>query len=504
MHQLEIVEWYKDDGVTGTLPLEMRPAGEKLLQDAKASKIDLLLIYKLDRLGRSARVVLNAVHELEQAGVKIRSMTEPFDTGDPSGRFLLTILAGVADLERETILDRMWHGANRAARAGKWLGGIVPYGYFVNDEGYLEINDQDLLPGTTLTEAGVVRLIYDLISNQKQSCIKVADYLNALGIPTHYSRDSRLLKKGKRKENTAGIWRPGRVREIIVNSTYKGIHQYGKRSKKNREIIMREVPAIVPEEIWEQAQEVLRDNQLESMRNAKRHYLLRSLIKCGTCGLTYNGNQYGCTKVYYVCNGKTAYRGPLQGKCTSKNIPQDWVEELVWNDCINFIMSPGEALKELGAAMEEKKSQKRDVESEKQMIIEALKEKEVEKQSILDLFRRKVINLGDVELQLEKIDIEKAALTERIKSLESLVSEEDSLYQRFNSAEELLMSFRSKIEGNPPFEVRREIVKSLVKEVIVETKIDEETEKPYASVTVNYNFTQGVTVTDKDCTPQPT
>ncbi|WP_406795786.1 MULTISPECIES: recombinase family protein [Brevibacillus] len=51
-------------------------------------------------------------------------MTKPFDTGDPSGRFLLTILAGVADLERETIIDRLWYGANRAARAGKWLGGI--------------------------------------------------------------------------------------------------------------------------------------------------------------------------------------------------------------------------------------------------------------------------------------------------------------------------------------------------------------------------------------------
>lgn len=127
LHQLEIVKWYKDDGVTGTIPLEARPAGRELLQDAKNGIIDLLLIYRLDRLGRSARIILNSVHELESDGVKIRSMTEPFDTGDPSGRFLLTILAGVADLERETIIERLWYGANRAARAGKWLGGIVPY-----------------------------------------------------------------------------------------------------------------------------------------------------------------------------------------------------------------------------------------------------------------------------------------------------------------------------------------------------------------------------------------
>ncbi|BAH44571.1 hypothetical protein BBR47_35940 [Brevibacillus brevis NBRC 100599] len=126
LHQLEIVKWYKDDGVTGTILLEARPAGRELLQDAKNGTIDLLLIYRLDRLGRSARIILNSVHDLESDGVKIRSMTEPFDTGDPSGRFLLTILAGVADLERETILERLWYGANRAARSGKWLGGIVP------------------------------------------------------------------------------------------------------------------------------------------------------------------------------------------------------------------------------------------------------------------------------------------------------------------------------------------------------------------------------------------
>ena len=82
LHQLDIVEWYRDDGVTGTIPLEMREEGRRLLEDAKAGRFELLLIYRLDRLGRSARIILNAVYDLEQHGVKIRSMTEPFDTGD--------------------------------------------------------------------------------------------------------------------------------------------------------------------------------------------------------------------------------------------------------------------------------------------------------------------------------------------------------------------------------------------------------------------------------------
>ena len=107
LNGIEITTIYRDDGITGTLPMQDRPAGGQLLEDAKEGHFDLLLIFKLDRLGRSTRVILNAVHDLDGMGVLVRSMTEPFDTSDASGRFLLTILAGVADLERSNILQRM-------------------------------------------------------------------------------------------------------------------------------------------------------------------------------------------------------------------------------------------------------------------------------------------------------------------------------------------------------------------------------------------------------------
>lgn len=498
LHQLEIVEWYKDDGVTGTIPLEQRPEGKRLLGDAKAGKFELLLIYRLDRLGRAARIILNAVYDLEQYGVKIRSMTEPFDTGDPNGRFLLTVLAGVADLERETILERMWYGANRAARAGKWLGGIVPYGYRVNEEGYLEICEAPL-PGIDMTEADVVRLIYHLVANQGYSTIKVADYLNALGIPTAYAIAGRKVQRGKRKVNTAGIWRPPAVRRIITNTTYKGIHFYGKRTNKKRELIPREVPAIVSEEIWERAQQVLKENQLEAMKNAKRQYLLRGLIKCGICGLTYHGTAYPSSrrelKGYYVCGGKIAYRGPLDGKCTSKNIPQDWIEDLVWQECVRFIENPGDAIKELASSMEERKSQKEALTAELEMIRNAVKEKEAEKQAILDLYRKHIIGSIDVEQQLQKIAKEKAALDQRIRDLEKQIEAEDGLIQQFDTAEELLAELRAKLKDNPSFEVRREIVRTLVKEIIIYTETGDNG-RPRAIVTARYTFSKDVVRTD--------
>lgn len=497
LHQLDIVEWYRDDGVTGTIPLEMREEGRRLLEEAKAGRFELLLIYRLDRLGRSARIILNAVYDLEQHGVKIRSMTEPFDTGDPNGRFLLTILAGVADLERETILERMWHGANRAARAGKWLGGIVPYGYVTNAEGYLEINE-DPLPGTDMSEADVIMLIYNLIAEQHYSTIKVADYLNSLNIPPSYAKDGRQVKRGKRKVNTAGIWRPARVGSIIKNSTYMGIHQYGKRSKKKREIICREVPAIVSEKLWRKAQEVLRDNQLEASRNSTRDYLLRGLVKCGTCGLTYQGIAYNGPgrkpKAYYVCGGKVAYRGPLQGKCKSKNIPQDWLEEKVWRSCVEFVTYPGEAIKELAASMEEKKSKMADVAAERDLVVKAILDKETEKQSILDLYRKKLITSADVELQMQKILTEKTTLEAKKRELELQINKEYDLTYLFDTAEELLNGLKSKLK-DPSFSARREIVKTLVKEVLVKTENHEDNQLS-ATVYFKYTLVKGINCTD--------
>lgn len=493
LHQLSISDWYKDDGVTGTLPLESRPEGLRLLQDAKSGKYDTLLVYKLDRLGRAARVVLNAVYELEQAGIKVKSMTEPFDTGDSAGRFLLTILAGVADLERSNILDRMWHGANRAARSGKWLGGIVPFGY-VTKEGYLEVNTSPL-PGFEMSEADVITLIYALTTEQHMSTIKIADYLNALGVPPSYSIAGRKITKGKRTENTAGIWRPARIRNMLVNKTYMGVHEYGKRTKKKRDIITREVPAIVSEEVYLKALEALKDNQLEATRSAKRQYLLRGLLKCTHCGLNFCGTPYPNGEGYYICNGKTAYRGPLQGKCTCKNVPQAWIEEMVWNDCINFIMNPGDALAQIDSSIQESKSEQSSFDSEKALVVSAIREKDTEKQSILDLYRRKIIDNKDVEMQINKISCEKEMLEARLQILSGKLEAAATSTERFSSAEQMLSDLREKLDDEPTYEVRRDIVKTLVREVRVETK-KSEGQKPRISISIHYSFCRDVLRTD--------
>lgn len=490
LHELKIFRIYKEDGVSGTIALEDRPIGKELIEDAKNNKFDTLLLYKLDRLGRSARITLNSIHMLEKLGIEIKSMTEPFDTSSPSGRFMITMLAGVADLERSTILERMWLGANRAAKDGKWLGGIVPYGYFVNEDKYLEINDTKM-KNINLSEADIVKIIFNLCAEKHYSTVQISDYLNSLNIPTSYQNANRQFSKGKRKTNTAGIWRPGNVLRMLHNKTYKGVHEYGKRSKKKRDIITREVPAIVTEEVWNKVQKVIEDNKLEATRNSKKQYLLRGLIKCANCGKTYIGVNYTRNNnYYYVCNGKIAYRG----ECNSKNLNGKYIENLVWQDIVNFINSPKDTIGILKNNIENRYANKENLLTQKKLLESNLYNKNDEKQSILDLFRKGIINASDLELQLNKINDESNIIKDNLNSLNDELNEvKDTPY---TTIEEMLQEMKNKIDTDTSFEDKRKIVKTLVDEILVKTI--EENGIKRVNINVTYLFVKDVTHRVKD------
>jgi site-specific DNA recombinase len=89
LHQLHTVGFYVDDSVSGTVPMELRSAGKQVLDDAHKGQFDQLLVFRLDRLGRETRLILNVVAELEKYGVRVKSMTEEFDTATVQNYFML-------------------------------------------------------------------------------------------------------------------------------------------------------------------------------------------------------------------------------------------------------------------------------------------------------------------------------------------------------------------------------------------------------------------------------
>src|SRR6185503_8062081 len=159
-------------------------------------------------------------------------MTEEFDTATATGRLMLTMLSGFAAHEREQIRERSIAGTNRIAETGAWLGGIVPFGYRKEGEkrnARLFVAEEPM-EGFFMSEAEVIRMIFQMITVEGKSCYAVSDHLNRLGVPCAYKRDGRMLLLAKRKQNTSGLWRPSRVRNIVVNTMYMGRHEYGKRS----------------------------------------------------------------------------------------------------------------------------------------------------------------------------------------------------------------------------------------------------------------------------------
>ena len=116
LHDLDVAGVYADDGVSGTLMLDARPEGRRLLADAAVGRFAVVLVYRLDRLGRSLRALLDAHERLDALGIPIRSGTEPFDTTTSIGQFLFSLLGSMAELERATIVERMVRGRDRVAR----------------------------------------------------------------------------------------------------------------------------------------------------------------------------------------------------------------------------------------------------------------------------------------------------------------------------------------------------------------------------------------------------
>lgn len=117
---LEVVAEYVDHGVSGTR--ESRPELNKLMDAVRKRQVQVVLVYRFDRLARSVRHLVNALHEFESLGVQFISYSENIDTGSVLGRALFVIASCLSELERNLIVERSAEGQRRAKARGKHVG----------------------------------------------------------------------------------------------------------------------------------------------------------------------------------------------------------------------------------------------------------------------------------------------------------------------------------------------------------------------------------------------
>jgi site-specific DNA recombinase len=480
---MAVFDWYADEGVTGTLAVDQRPEGKRLLADAERGCFSQVLVWRLDRLGRSPQVVLNVVTRLEAAGVAVKSTTESFDTTTPAGRLMLTMLAGMAGWERDSIVERAVAGMHRRARAGGLVCGALPYGYMVEGTG------ADARIVVYDPEAEVVRMIFRWCIEDGWSSRRIAEQLTALGVPPYVDTP----QWGKRAKKVASRWLHDRITKFIHAPAYKGNFKYGD--------IDRPCPPLVSEEVWDAAQVALRQHRFLNARSGNHQYLLRGLITCGVCGLNYigsTGSQARYGHHYYRCSATIRLdRGKFgrEGKhCPSKSVRADHLDALVWADIEGFLRDPGPLLQELAKQGSADRADAASLAGDLARYHAAKEAKDGERETVIALYRRGRISQADLDKQLDAIQGEEATLKAQIEALEDRLSGAKTAERKVSDAADLLARMRPLLAQPITWELQRQCVEAFVERVVIETHPNPEGKgrggKTRAVVKITYRFTE--------------
>jgi site-specific DNA recombinase len=205
---------------------------------------------------------------------------------------LLLRVSSEEQRERETIRERTRAGLHRAYRGGKHFG-AAPYGYHTDDRGFLQVVPE---------EAEIVRGIIENVA-EGSTLYAGAKRLNDLGLPT----SGWCLGNGKKRPG-AKLWSVMTVSNIVRQPAYSGVHRV--KTNGGKDIIEQPVPAVLEPGLQEWAMAVLEENNRYPNRKNERRYLLRSLVRCSTCGgacTGHNSSSRGKKYNYYACRAAKTY-----------------------------------------------------------------------------------------------------------------------------------------------------------------------------------------------------
>jgi site-specific DNA recombinase len=297
---------YDDGGVSGgTLD---RPALKRLLADIEAGLIDVVVVYKIDRLSRSLMDFSKLVQAFDEHQVTFVSVTQAFNTTTSMGRLTLNILLSFAQFEREVIGERVRDKIAASKARGMWMGGPVPLGYDVRDR-KLVVNE---------AEAATVRRVFEGFATV-QSGTKLVPTLRAEG----------LLTKMGRPFDKGAIYKTLNLRTYLGVVTHQG------------KVYPGEHQAIVSQELWDRVHAVLqvsprvRANQARTQSPA----LLKGMIfgPDGRALSPTHTRRRGKLYTYYV--SQAVLKGTDDG-CTVRRISAGEIEAAVMDQVRELLMQP--------------------------------------------------------------------------------------------------------------------------------------------------------------------
>ena len=303
-----INESYDDGGFSGGNT--NRPALQRLLQDVRSGKVDIVVVYKIDRLSRSLTDFATLQTEFEKYGVAFCSVTQDINTATSAGRMMLNILMTFAQYEREIIAERIKDKLSASKRKGKYVGGLLPLGYDADSEAMKIIINP--------AEVEAVKLIFTEYV-RTGSLKQVQRLLEERNIRTKAWTSKKGIAHGGNPINLAVL------RNMITNPIYIGKLRY------QGKVYDAEHDGIISPELWQKAQETLKANKRSApQRTTNSVKPFAGLVYCGNCNapmflskaVKKNGKEY----VYYVCQ-KDDRRA--NAACPVHRVPAEHLEKVL-------------------------------------------------------------------------------------------------------------------------------------------------------------------------------
>ncbi len=487
-------EVYEDEGFSGG-NID-RPQFKKLMRDIKTKKFTHLICYRLDRISRNVADFTTTLEILNKYECSFVSIKEQFDTSSAMGRAMMNISATFAQLERETIAERIKDNLRELSKTGRWLGGPAPMGYksieVENNDSKGKSRKKHILE-INPNEIETIKLVFKLFIKYK-SFQRVSRELEKNGI---YSRSGTVFSRELVKQaisNPIYVIADKQLFEYLKSNGAE-LHEENKingkfgampynRRKENGSfapisswiVSVGDHPGIVDSATWIECQHIQNDIKLivSNRQCTSEHALLSGLVICGHCGASMaprkqtNKLSNGTKTLYryYTCNLKNKSATRCDNKALNAYDAEDYVVNKIKSTTQEDIMKLYLSSKE-----------RSDIKFNNNRTIEKLKNQIKGNEKSISSLIRKVSTLDETvesqyliqknyESEILKLSVENKQLDNKIIELENQNENISDLRKDLSDITELYENFKKFYDYTESFEDKKRLIRSVVKFVV--------------------------------------